>query len=148
MHGFTIDLLVSKTGISLSKLKSIIARNDTLREMPYSVKNGKYRIFFEPFIKWLEDYEGVAKVAKSVTNATNATSGKLPAGAQIKAMEGLYGAAEARKRIDFVLGYKPEPEQLRLPAPRLSKAAYAVEMKEQQKARDREWQKAHERLLF
>ncbi len=74
--------------------------------------------------------------------------GKLPSGPQLKGMVEMYGAEEARKRIDFVLGYKAAPEPLQLPAPRLSKAAYAVEMKEQQKARDREWQKAHERLLF
>jgi len=148
MDGITIDLLVAKTGISLSKLKSIIARNGTLQEMPYSVKNGKYRIFFEPFIKWLEEYEGVAKVAKHLENATNATNGKLPSGPQIKGMADLYGAAEARKRIDFVLGYNAKPEPTTLPAPRLSKAAFAVEMKEQQKARDKAWQQAHERLLF
>lgn len=105
--------------------------------------------------------EGMGLSAASVyrTNAANAeldkkrgtkTQGKLPAGTQINAMINLYGHAEARKRIDFVLGYKATatPEPLQLPAPRLSKAAYAVEMKEQQKARDKAWQKAHERLLF
>jgi hypothetical protein len=67
-------------------------------------------------------------------------------------MMNLYGSEEARKRIDFVLGYKtqpaPKPEQLALPASRLSKAAYAVEQKERQKALDKAWQDLHNGKLF
>lgn len=148
MDGISMALVVSKTGIPENKLKAIVSRHAELRELPYSVKNGKYRVFFYPFIGWLEKYEGVAKVANYKKNATNATNGKLPAGIQIRAMAELYGAEEARRRIDFVLGYKASPEPLLLPAPKLSKAAYAVEMKEQQKARDKAWREAHERKLF
>jgi hypothetical protein len=107
--------------------------------------------------------EGMGKAAADVyrTNAANAevtkvtrnaTNGKLPAGVQIRAMMNLYGSEEARKRIDFVLGYKtqsaPKPEQLALPASRLSKAAYAVEQKERQKALDKAWQDLHNGKLF
>lgn len=94
-----------------------------------------------------------AEVTKVTRNVTN---GKLPAGIQIRAMAELYGSEEARRRIDFVLGYKADQTVPVYPyriessksVVRLSKAAYAVEMKEQQKARDKAWQEAHEGKLF
>lgn len=81
-----------------------------------------------------------AEVAKQP--AAKAT--RLPSGAQINAMSSLYGDTEARKRVDFAMGYHPEHaqptvERLQISENigRLSKAAYAVEMKEREKARNK-----------
>jgi hypothetical protein len=156
MEGYSVSMLAVRTGISEGKLKMILSRTPELKEMPYSVKNGKNRIFFDTFVNWLKDYEGVTKVTKVTDSVTNATNGKLPAGVQIRAMMSLYGSEEARKRIDFVLGYKTQPavpvypyriEESKTKA-RLSKAAYAVEKKEQQKVNDKAWQDAHTGRLF
>jgi hypothetical protein len=57
---------------------------------------------------------------------------RLPTASQMTTLERLYGTEGARDRIDFVMGYKEQPkaiEPLALPPPRLSKQAYAVEMK-------------------
>jgi len=112
---------------------------DTAKHIAMLERNEKGREIRQYFI----DVENKARA-----KVTKVTDGKLPSGPQIKAIADLYGAAEARKRIDFVLGYKAQPEPITIPAPRLSKAAFMVEMKEQQKARDKAWQEAHERLLF
>jgi hypothetical protein len=70
-------------------------------------------------------------------------------------MMNLYGSEEARKRIDFVLGYKTQPipvypyriEESKTKV-RLSKAAYAVEKKEREKEMNKAWQEAHTGRLF
>jgi hypothetical protein len=69
---------------------------------------------------------------------------KLPAGVQLREMRLIYGPEEAGRRLDMIMGYKAAPELLALDAPtsgdlgRLSKAAYAVEMRERAKVKAQE----------
>lgn len=69
---------------------------------------------------------------------------KLPSATQMKVLENLYGAEGARNRIDFAMGYKEEPQikngQLAISntitnTAILSKSAYAVQKKEEEKQR-------------
>ena len=88
--------------------------------------------------------EGLGKAAADVyrTNAANAELAKqpkqvgLPAGAQMMALQKIYGAEEARKRIDFAMGYVPQTAKekpLMIAGKPISKQAYAVEMKNREK---------------
>jgi len=132
---FTVNKFVNGKSTQIDYYLTI----DTAKHIAMLERNDKGRAIRQYFI----EVENRAR-----ENVTKVTATKLPAGAQIKAMESLYGPVEARKRIDFVLGYKADPPQTTLPATRLSKAAFAVEMKEQQKASDKAWREAHERMLF
>jgi hypothetical protein len=102
--------------------------------------------------------EDVANVYR--TNAVNAEigkdmgSGKLPAGVQLREMRLIYGPEEAGRRLDVILGYKASSKPLAIEAPvsgnlgKLSKAAYAVEMKERAKAEQKETAKRLNGDLF
>ncbi len=86
-----------------------------------------------------EDVAAVYRTnAVNAEMAKNSSSGKLPAGIQLKELRLIYGPEEAGRRLDAIMGYTRSP--LGLPAPmanglgRISKAAYAVEMKERAKA--------------
>jgi hypothetical protein len=81
MQGIDIKLLSKKTGISENKLYQLLTRHPELKEKPYSVKSGKHRIFFEQFIDWLKDYEGISDVP---TKAVKDVRNTLPNGKQIK----------------------------------------------------------------
>lgn len=91
--------------------------------------------------KIIEQGMGADVAAVFRTNATNAVlqatvTTRLPAGAQMLALEKIYGTEEAKKRIDFAMGYTAmveKPSLLQIGGKQLSKAAYAVEMKERKK---------------
>lgn len=108
MNGYTIEVLSRNTGLGISKLRMIVSRNPELQSMPYSVKNGKARVFFDSFVDYLKKYEGIEESQKSQP-VTNVTRSKLPSGAQMAAMLKVYGQAETVKRLDFVIGYHPTP---------------------------------------
>lgn len=59
---------------------------------------------------------------------------KVLSASQMLALEKIFGTSEACKRIDYAIGYKPEyntaPLQITSSIEPLSKAGYAVEMKE------------------
>lgn len=74
-------------------------------------------------------------VYNKMDNKATATT-RLPAGAQMLALEKIYGTEEAKKRIDFAMGYTAvveKPATLQIGSKQLSKAAYAVEMEERKK---------------
>lgn len=93
MNGYNIAFVSEKTGIAVGKLKMLVNRHPALQGMPYSVKNGGNRVFFDDFVVWLKQYEGVTSVEsnKSHNPVTSVTRSKLPNGKQ---MEVLYRAAK------------------------------------------------------
>ncbi len=83
MNGFDIKLLSQKTGIGENKIWQILKHRKELCELPYSLKSGKNRIFFPPFIEWLKEYEGISVISvKSDRNDRN--DKKPPSGAQLR----------------------------------------------------------------
>jgi hypothetical protein len=93
-----------------------------------------------------DDVAGIYR--ENMTNAEMAKqptvkASRLPSGAQINAMARLYGDQEARKRIDYCLGYTataPEVTAIAIAENigRLSKQAYAVEMRNREQAENRD----------
>lgn len=109
-EGYALSLIVQKTGIAEGTIKSLLSRHAELQDLPYSTKAAGSRVFFDAFVEWLAAHQGaeVAKVASPATSATRAA--KLPAGIQLREMRMIYGAPEAAKRLDLLLGYsKPVP---------------------------------------
>ena len=92
-----------------------------------------------------DDVAGIYR--ENMTNAEMARQpvkpARLPSGAQINAMARLYGDMEARKRVDFAMGYVPTGAEVTTIAiaeniGRLSRQAYAVEMKNREQAENKE----------
>jgi hypothetical protein len=84
-----------------------------------------------------------AEMERQAASQPAKASTKLPSGAQINAMHRLYGDQEARKRIDYCLGYTsttPEVTAIAIAENigRLSKQAYAVEMRNREQAENRD----------
>jgi len=84
-----------------------------------------------------------AEMERQAASQPAKSSTKLPSGAQINAMHRLYGDQEARKRIDYCLGYTsttPEVTAIAIAENigRLSKQAYAVEMRNREQAENRD----------
>ena len=84
-----------------------------------------------------------AEMERQAASQPAKASTKLPSGAQINAMARLYGDMEARKRVDFAMGYVPTGTEVATIAiaenvGRLSRQAYAVEMKNREQAENKE----------
>ncbi len=84
-----------------------------------------------------------AEMERQAANQPAKASIKLPSGAQINAMHRLYGDQEARKRIDYRLGYTATAHEVTAIAiaeniGRLSRQAYAVEMKNREQAESKD----------
>ncbi len=130
MNGYTLSMISEKTGININKLKAIVARDKTVRELPYSVKNGGNRIFFDDFVTWLKHYEGidVAELHK-LQSSNHSNSGQkpsLPNGTQMVAITRLFDhGALSKDQVSLVLGLPvatqpdviPAPVRAQLPAP-------------------------------
>jgi hypothetical protein len=71
-EGYTLSLIVQKTGIAEGTIKSLLSRHAELQDLPYSAKAAGARVFFDPFVEWLAAHQGaeVAKVAPTATSAT------------------------------------------------------------------------------
>ena len=74
--GLDIMLLSQRTGLAEDKLWQILTRNRKLREMPYSVKAGKGRVFFPPIVEWLARYEGLSDVPDKAVRDVRLPSGR------------------------------------------------------------------------
>jgi hypothetical protein len=107
-EGFDLSFLAQKTGMVAETIKTLLHRNPQLQDMPYSIKAAGARVFFAPFVEWLAVHQGAeavkdSKVSKPETFESRPA--KLPAGIQLKEMRLIYGATEAAKRLDMLLGY-------------------------------------------
>lgn len=100
--GFDIKLLSQRTGLAEDKLWQILTRNRDLREMPYSVKAGKGRVFFPPIVEWLAHYEGISDIPDKAVRDV-----RLPSGPQLARLESIYGKAGAGLRLDNLMGWAP-----------------------------------------
>lgn len=115
MNGYTLKLVSDKTGVSYDKLRQLVSRNVKLQSMPYSVKNGGTRIFFDAFVEWLKVYEGVTDVTDKSQASQPSQNGKLtklPNGRQLAELQRIYPKDQLTARIDAIMGWAPVPEKL------------------------------------
>lgn len=82
--GFDIKLLSQRTGIAEGKIKMILQRHKELRNIPYSFRSGRNRIFLPAMVVWLRQYEGMLPPGADTLLSGNKTLPKLPNGAQLR----------------------------------------------------------------
>ena len=122
MNGFDIKLLSQKTGIAEDKIWQILTRNPELKQLPYSFKAGKNRIFLLSFVDWLKKYEGISDVSdvpdKSVRNKTSKLTGALAREYRLAAEHDLITIVQFQQLIGLSpssLTNAPPPPFLMLP---------------------------------